>query len=148
MRYRGQGWEIPVAIPEGRFDEVAADSLLTEFTKTYERFFGRAIEGLAIEAVSWAVRVASMTDTPDRVERHDPGEVITPTATRPLHDPVSGETVDGAVIERNTLAIGDTVAGPAVIVEEQTTTVLGAHHLAVVQGDQSIRVMRSKGASS
>ncbi len=148
MRYRGQGWEIPVMIPQGPFDSVAADALLTEFTKTYERFFGRAIDGLAVEAVSWAVRVASVTERPPVVERHDPGEPITATASRLIHDPVTGTAAESTIVERDSLAPGDTVAGPAVIVESQTTTVLGSHHMAVVQGDHSLRVGRAVAAEN
>ncbi len=143
MRYRGQGWEIPVMIPDGPFDAVAADSLLTEFTKTYERYFGRAIEGLAVEAVSWAVRVASVVEPPAPVERHEAGRPAVFTATRPIFDTVTSTFVDSAVVHRENLSPGDTVAGPAVIVEAQTTTVLAGHHVAVVQGDHSLRVGRT-----
>ena len=68
MRYRGQGWEIPVTLPGGRFDVVAADALETEFTKAYETFFGRAIADLTIETVSWSVRVSSVREHPPRVQ--------------------------------------------------------------------------------
>ena len=147
MRYRGQGWEIPVAVPDGDFDRFAADALVHEFTKTYERFFGRAIDGLAVEAVSWAVRVASVVEPPPAIEQLEPGEPITATTTRAIHDPVAATTVDAAIVQRDDLAAGDTVAGPAVIVESQTTTVLGSHHLAVVQPDLTLRVIRRTDAT-
>jgi N-methylhydantoinase A len=62
MRYTGQGWEIPVMLDEdSRFDDFAAELLSARFTKAYEEFFGRAIDDLAIETVSWSVRVSSVT---------------------------------------------------------------------------------------
>lgn len=147
MRYRGQGWEIPVTVPDGPFDQVAAEALLNQFTKTYQRFFGRAIDGLAIEAVSWAVRVASVIDTPVTATRFEPGSAVAVSAHRSVHDPVAGGadggTVQAAVVQREGLVAGDTVAGPAVIVETQTTTVLGSHHVAVVQGDGTLRITRT-----
>lgn len=64
MRYKGQGWEIPVRLGDASFDHMAAELLGAEFTKAYEEFFDRAIDDLAIEAVSWSVRVASVVDAP------------------------------------------------------------------------------------
>ena len=64
MRYKGQGWEIPVHLGAGDFDEFAAEGLSSTFTKAYEEFFGRAIDDLPIEAVSWSVRVASVQKRP------------------------------------------------------------------------------------
>jgi len=153
MRYRGQGWEIPVAVPDGPFDRFAADELVREFTKTYERFFGRAIDGLAVEAVSWAVRVASIVEMPTPLDTVEPGEPLTATQSRPIYDPVVGEMVECAVVFRADLAVGDTIAGPAVVVEPQTTTVLASHHVAVVQTDHTLRIGRmpstdAKGVSS
>ncbi|MEM7273526.1 MAG: hydantoinase/oxoprolinase family protein [Actinomycetota bacterium] len=147
MRYRGQGWEIPVTVPDGPFDRLAAEALLNEFTKTYERFFGRAIDGLAIEAVSWAVRVASVQEPPPPATPARPGPPIAVARRRPIHDPAAGgadgATVEAAIVPRDGLSTGDTVAGPAVIVEAQTSTVLGTHHLAVVQGDGTLRITRT-----
>jgi N-methylhydantoinase A len=142
MRYKGQGWEIPVRIENTTFDELAAEALGAEFTKAYEQFFGRAIDDLAIETVSWAVRVASVQDLPDRLELIE-GDAAAPAASRrPIFDPVTQAMADSAVIERSDLAPGVQVDGPAVIVEEQTTTVLGSHHCAVMQTDGTLLVTR------
>lgn len=148
MRYKGQGWEIPVKLSAGAFDEFAAEGLGATFTKAYEEFFGRAIDDLAIETVSWAVRVASVLDRPEILELTPAQTVVEPLASRPIFDPVTQETVESGVIERTSLAPGDSVHGPAVIIEQQTTTVLGSHHLAVMQSDGTLLVTRggAKGA--
>lgn len=143
MRYRGQGWEIPVEVPDGPFDQLAAEALVRAFTKTYERYFGRAIQGLAVEAVSWAVRVASVVEQPAPVAPIEAGAAVAVTERRTIHDPTTGVDVVAAIVDRAQLDVGDTVAGPAVIVEEQTTTVLGGHHVAAVQGDRTLRIVRA-----
>ena len=140
MRYRGQGWEIPVTVPPGRFDAVTADALLDRFTSSYRQFFGRAIDGLTVEAVSWSVRVASIVEPPPQLDSLKPAEPIGATRTRPVHDPSFDATVPTAIVQRDELEVGDTVAGPAVIIEPQTTTVLGTSHTAVVQGDRTLRI--------
>ena len=143
MRYRGQGWEIPVALPHGDFDEIAAGELATTFVKAYEAFFGRAIEGLAIEAVSWSVRVSSRREPPQTVEPVAASEPRKAAGTRPVYDPATGTWVSAALFDRNTLAVGDTISGPALITEDQTTTVVGSGHTAVVQPDLTLRISRS-----
>jgi len=145
MRYKGQGWEIPVKLPDGTFDAFAAEGLGATFTKAYEEFFGLAIADLAIETVSWSVRVASVVEPPEMLELTSASNTVEAAATRQIFDPVSGEMADSIVVERHDLSPGDAVAGPCVIVEEQTTTVLGSHHTAVMQPDGTLLVTRGSG---
>jgi N-methylhydantoinase A len=144
MRYVGQGWEIPVTLDDGIvFDELAAELLTSKFTKAYEGFFGRAIDDLTIEAVSWSVRVSSVLPPRDRVELNATGEPagLTP-ATRDAYDAAIGDRVATAVLNRSELAIGAKINGPAIIAESQTTTVLGSHHRCTVQPDGSLLIGR------
>ena len=92
--------------------------------------------------MSWAVRVASVLELPETVEIVGAGAPIAADTARPIFDPVTSEHIDSSVVERDGLASGATIAGPAVIIEAQTTTVLGSHHQAVVQPDGSLRVTR------
>ena len=140
MRYRGQGWEIPVVLPPGH---CAAEPLRAAFTDAYETYFGRAIDDLTVEAVSWSVRVASKQTPPEVVQPVTGGTTVQPRVRRPVHDPASGRRLDAGIVERAALAAGDRVLGPALIVEEQTTTVLGSHHSAVVGADGTLRITRS-----
>src|SRR3989338_7189535 len=59
MRYVGQGWEIPVPLPDRDFTADDVDMLRHNFRENYARFFGRAIDGLdglEIEIVTWSVK--------------------------------------------------------------------------------------------
>lgn len=143
MRYRGQGWEIPVRLDHGQFDEFAADALSSVFTKAYEEFFGRAIDDLPIEAVSWSVRVASVQDRPAMLELIETGRPVETADRRTIFDPVTGTDLESAIIRREAMKPGESALGPAVIVERQTTTVLASHHRAVMQTDGSLRVTRN-----
>lgn len=143
MRYKGQGWEIPVQLEAGAFDEFAADGLAGVFTKAYEEFFGRAIDDLAIEAVSWSVRVASVQDLPATLELIEPGQAIDVAERRAMFDPVTGTDLDAVVMHRDAMSAGDVAYGPGVIVESQTTTVLASHHHAVMQTDGTLLITRT-----
>ncbi len=48
--------------------------------------------------------------------------------------------VEAAVVERDDLRAGDRVAGPAAIVEPQTTTWVASGHQAVLQADGCLRI--------
>ncbi|MGN6304115.1 MAG: hydantoinase/oxoprolinase family protein [Mesorhizobium sp.] len=145
MRYAGQGWEIPVPLPDRPFGADAACEIETLFRANYERFFGRAIDGLdglEIEIVTWSVKA---TDERPAVERHQlaTGErAVQPAVTRPVFDPAAGAVRTYSIVERDTLAAGDRIVGPAVIVERETSTVVTTPFDAVVQSDGSILLMR------
>src|SRR6266436_4540856 len=62
MRYRGQGHEIAVALPNQPFAANAARELHRRFEATYETVFGRAIPKLEVEALTWTLSIA--TDRP------------------------------------------------------------------------------------
>jgi N-methylhydantoinase A len=146
MRYAGQGWEIPVALDDDSiFDEFAAEMLSAKFTKAYEEFFGRAIDDLAIETVSWSVRVSSIVAAGERVELSIAStSVAVPATYRDAYDAASGERVETAVIDRNELSSGTRLHGPAIIDETQTTTVLASHHTCTVQADGTLLITRDR----
>ena len=148
MRYAGQGWEIPVALDDdSTFDEFAAELLSAKFTKAYEEFFGRAIDDLGIETVSWSVRVSSIVAVGERVELSiASSSVAVPATYRDAYDAASGKRVKTAVIDRDELSPGTRLHGPAIIAEAQTTTVLASHHTCTVQADGTLLITRDRSA--
>ena len=89
------------------------------------------------------MRVSAVQDAPRSVEPVAAGEPLAAAVTRLVHDPTAGGRVLAALFERDDLSAGDTVAGPALIIEDQTTTTIGSGHEAVVQPDLTLRVARA-----
>ena len=143
MRYAGQGWEIPVRLDGGPFDHLGGELLANRFEKAYEEFFGRAIAGLAIEAIGWSVRVATRRPHVERVARLEATHEVAIQRTRAIHDAGTDTVVEAAVVERDALSPGDRVAGPAVIVEPQTTTWVSSNREVVVQADGCLLIIRN-----
>lgn len=143
MRYAGQGWDIPVPLDVEQFDAASAVKIAGLFEREYERFFGRAIEGLAVEIVSWSVKASSPLPPVARVSIIDEGAVVAPPRTRRLFDAAHGAFRDAGIHERDSLMPGDVVKGPAVIVERETSTMLTAAFRAVVQNDGCLLVTRT-----
>ena len=143
MRYAGQGWEIPVEIDSDSFDAQGRELLAVEFTKAYESLFGRAIEGLAIEAVSWSVKAWVPRAPAVRVERAAASGPAPAAGRRRMFDTAAMAPVDGSAVERSAIGVGGRVDGPAAIVEPQTTTVLSSGHTAVMQPDGCLLIRAS-----
>ena len=145
MRYAGQGWEIPVRLDAAPFDHLGGEFLANRFEKAYEEFFGRAIAGLAIEAIGWSVRVATRQRPVERVTRIKAAREVAVERTRAIHDAGTDAVVEAAVVERDALSPGDRVTGPAVIVESQTTTWVSSSRQAVLQADGCLLLTRREG---
>ncbi|PDS75134.1 hydantoinase/oxoprolinase family protein [Rhizobium sp. L43] len=142
MRYAGQGWDIPVPLEADGFDAASAGRIAAAFQAEYERFFGRAIEGLDVEIVSWSVKAASPLPPAARVASIAEGGTVSPRQRRRLFEAAQGAYLEAGIHERQDLKPGDVVAGPAVIVERETSSVLTSSFKAIVQNDGCLLVTR------
>jgi len=144
MRYIGQGWEIPVALPERAFASGDDATFKTLFETAYKRYFGRPIEGLDIEVVSWSVKVSAPTPPVTPVEIVPGGKKAPPSGTRRIFDARIEQFVDADIVERTALDPGMQVTGPAVITEPETSTIVTGDFEAIMQSDGCLLV-RLKG---
>ena len=134
----GQGWEIPVVLPARRYTEADRDLLRDLFSQAYQRFFGRTIDTLPIQVVSFTVKASSPLPPVARIADVASITDVTSTTTRALFDSALDREVQAQVHERTNLRIGDRVHGPAVVVEAETATVITSSFTATVQGDGSL----------
>ena len=146
MRYSGQGWEIPVVLPYRTFADADRSEILAAFESAYRTLFGRVIEGLGIEITNWSLVVASVLPETPTVQRHASGTPVTPSRTRQFFDAALRKTVESREVERSSMTSGQSVEGPAVIVENETTTIVTSAFRAVGQGDGSLRLIRKRDA--
>jgi N-methylhydantoinase A len=145
MRYRGQGWEIPVSLPDRSFTAADADVVRAKFLDAYARFFGRAIDGLGgleIEIVTVSVKAMDERPLPQTIGLTHGTRAVPRGETRLVFDPAAGQFLPTTIIARERLAGGDHVAGPAVIVERETSTVVTSLFDAVMQPDGSLLLLR------
>ena len=124
MRYSGQGHEIAVDLPDGPFDESASARLAAAFAQRYAELYGRSLPHVAPEAVSWSVAAQAGQR---RARPHDPiaagqGTAARVAGTRPVYDAAQGRRIDLPVYERQSLDPEQTLTGPALVVEDETTT--------------------------
>lgn len=145
MRYVGQGWEIPVALPDRPFTAADVDLLRQSFQTNYARFFGRAIDGLdglEIEIVTFSVKAQDSRPAPMRHALTLGRTEVAAQVSRPVFDPARGEALTTAIVERSSLAPGARLTGPAVVVERETSTVVTSPFDVVMQDDGSLLLVR------
>ncbi|HVH01666.1 MAG TPA: hydantoinase/oxoprolinase family protein [Amaricoccus sp.] len=145
MRYVGQGWEIPVTLPDRDFTACDPGGLREAFRDNYARFFGRAIgglDGLEIEIVTWSVKAQDERPAPQRLAITVGSATAAAPVTRAVFDPARGAALDTGIVERTALAPGARVSGPAVIVERETSTVVTSPFDVVLQDDGTLLLLR------
>ena len=145
MRYVGQGWEIPVTLPDRDFTACDPGGLREAFRDNYARFFGRAIgglDGLEIEIVTWSVKAQDERPAPQRLAITVGSATAAAPVTRAVFDPARGAALDTGIVERTALAPGARVSGPAVIVERETSTVVTSPFDVVMQDDGTLLLLR------
>ncbi|MBV8620981.1 MAG: hydantoinase/oxoprolinase family protein [Curvibacter sp.] len=123
MRYAGQGHEIAIELPEGRFDATAAQALKQGFETRYAELYGRHLPHIAVEAVSWSVAVEALERRQPRPDGPEPDREAAPVhGERRVYDPELGQWQTLPVYERQHLQPGQWLPGPALVVEDETTT--------------------------
>ena len=126
MRYRGQGHEIAVELPVRDFTAADRSTIRELFEAAYRRLYSRPIPGVEIEILSWIVAVSAPSEghlaAPARERSTEPK----PRSQRPIVDPDTGEFREVAIYWRGDLAPGARIKGPAVIAEDETSTVVSA----------------------
>ena len=126
MRYHGQGHEIEIALPERALTPDDVAPLVREFEVAYARQFSRPVPGMQIEILNWSVHIATKSEAVPRAVAAPQPRAIEAPATRRIFCDVDSLDKDAAFVHRSTLRPGDHLRGPALVVEPQTTTFVGA----------------------
>ncbi len=127
LRYRGQGHQVPVPLPDGPLGPASRPELERAFEDAYRRLYGRVAEGVPLEALGWRV-VVSGPRPALRLEGAAGGSADAANAlkgARPIYLPEAGGFVDVPVYDRYRLGAGARFAGPAIVEERESTAVIG-----------------------
>jgi N-methylhydantoinase A len=124
MRYRGQGHEIAVELPARDFTSADRSALRELFETAYRRLYSRSIPGVEIEILSWVVAVSAPSEGELGAPLPERPTEPRPRSRWPVFDPDVGEFQEVAAYWRGDLAPGVRISGPAVIAEDETSTVV------------------------
>ena len=122
MRFVGQGHEVEVSLAEN----IDIKELEILFRETYNKVFAAAPRDADIEVINWKIEASG--PRPTFADKYTPfqGAKKGTLELRKIetYDDKTGESSISPVVDRYVLEIGQKVQGPALIQEEETTTVL------------------------
>jgi N-methylhydantoinase A len=142
MRYTGQGWEIPVILTAEQARNPDAKTYSDLFENDYTALFGRPVDGMDIEITVWSVNATTPTAAVSPLQGVDVGDVAAAVGKRLVFDAALGQQQEAAVVLREAIKPGESVEGPAVITEDETTIILPSSRRAQLQADGCIDVTR------
>ena len=145
MRYLGQGHEVAVDLPCKKWTKKDSVLIRESFETAYEKTYGRLIPNLDIEIVSWAVEVSAAAFSGQLNSKIERTSTPTPYANREIMDPGLGELVVAETYRREQLIPGDNISGPAIIVEDDTSTVVSPSFDAQINALGYIVLEKKKG---
>ena len=146
MRYKGQGHEIEVELPAGGLDRENVATLIETFEAEYKRLFGRVVPGMKIEVMNWSIRVSTQTENPSGQAELNISTSAKSSHKRQLFLGQTGESTEAVCYQREALKPGDTLNGPALVIEPQTTTYVSAAFEAAIDCANNIVMTRHQTA--
>ncbi len=148
MRYRGQGHEIAVPLPVRSYHAGDAAELMAAFAAAYRRLYSRVIPGVEVEVLSWVLLLSAPAPHAETVPPPEPPPSHPPPARRrAVFDADRADFVEVAIYERAALAPGAVIAGPAIIIEDETSTVVTNNFDARIDRFGYIDLIRRGGAT-
>jgi N-methylhydantoinase A len=146
MRYRGQGHEIAVPLPVRPYGPEDAAELRAAFEAAYRRLYSRVIPGVEVEVLSWVLLLSGPVPQPEAAAPPlPPPSHPAPARRRLVFDTDSADFIEVAIHDRAALARGAVIPGPAVIVEDETSTVVSRAFDARIDASGYIELIRRAG---
>ena len=122
-RYRGQQWELEIALPPGWGDgELDPARLKARFDESHARLYAVARPETPVETVNWRLRLIAHLPRPSLGWTHRAG--ATPGGRRIQAYFAGAGLLDTAVLDGPGIAPHTEIAGPAIIEEPTTTLVI------------------------
>ena len=122
MRYRKQGFDIQVPIPGGVLGSNNVPEIIQSFERVYRQLYGHTIPDTPIDVMSW--RVVATGPKPElSLPKSEESKGEATKGSRRIYVPNTGHR-DVPVYDRYRLSAGDTLQGPAIVEERESTVVV------------------------
>jgi N-methylhydantoinase A len=141
MRYSGQGWEIPIELTQEQALAPDAATFEALFIGEYTKLFGRAVTGMDIEITVWSVNATTPPEPVPPTARLTETQTAVTRGKCSFFDPAEGAMRHGYRYDRDGLAAGHMLQGPAKITETETTIIVPSNRTATCQPDGCIDIV-------
>ncbi|MBI3937520.1 MAG: hydantoinase/oxoprolinase family protein [Betaproteobacteria bacterium] len=144
MRFIGQGFELSVPIPGGKLGGASAPAIKEAFCREYRGVYHGLPGDLPVEAITWrlrasgpAPRLSAMAGASTKRGGRLSG--------RKVYFPEIKDFIETQVFDRYALGPGETISGPAVVEEQESTVVIGPSGRATVDPDLNLVIEVKRG---
>ena len=135
MRYLGQEHTVNLPLPGLRLSDGDVARVAADYNRAHETQYGHRMDD-PVEIVTLRLRAVGLLPRPE-LPRIAAGKGSVPESTkgsRPVYDSGLGEWTEYAVYDRRKMLGGDRIAGPAIVEEHSSTTVVHAGDVLTVGG--------------
>ena len=148
MHYRRQGYEIRVPIPLGELGPESVTEIKANFEGVYREQYGHIMPDTPIDVVSW--RVIAQGPKPDLIlpsaRPRSGGAREAKKGSRYIYLPLTKDFGQVPVYDRYALGAGQSLNGPAVIEERESTVVINGPAKIEVDKANNLMVELESGA--
>jgi N-methylhydantoinase A len=120
MRYRGQSFEITVPLRQDWIERADLTAIADAFHAAHERMYGHADPAAPIQAIALSMTVSGAVAPPRLPEQERTSRP--PAALREVPIFVDGAQRKAPLFARGSLRHGHALAGPAIVLAEDSTT--------------------------
>ncbi len=124
MRYLGQGYDVNAAYPMDKGPEAAIAAIREAFERTYRKLYGRVFADLVLEIMSFRLSAGAQRRVAGSGDGSVPKDGDGLVGTRRAFCPKAREWRDFAVHRRDRIGTTAELAGPVIIEENESTTVV------------------------
>jgi len=140
LRYVGQAFQIEVPIDPAWLEETGTERLRAAFHDRHERLYAHADRAADVELIDLRATITGATPKPELKAVPTAHGPATPAARRPIH--YRKQRYDAAVYGRRDLMAGQHLDGPAIVEQEDTTTLVPAGFRAAVDAFGNLVIER------
>ncbi|MEM9431349.1 MAG: hydantoinase/oxoprolinase family protein [Pseudomonadota bacterium] len=144
-RYLGQGFELRAEMPEGPITQENKQRVIDSFFEVHKEAYGHAFRDQITEGVTLRVVASAEVDQlrlPNVAlgGRSDPGEALLYSSDTVFDD---GSALATPRFDREKLLADDSIRGPAIITQHNSTTIVPPGYVATVLGHGDIRIAQA-----
>jgi N-methylhydantoinase A/oxoprolinase/acetone carboxylase beta subunit len=127
MRLVGQIHEINVPIPDDALVESSAEGIESDFHQIYQQLYSRRNLSIPIQVQNWRLLVSGpqpVLNIQEQTVEQNADVASALKGSRSAYFPNANGFIDCPVYDRYKLTAGTEISGPAIIEEEESTTVI------------------------
>jgi N-methylhydantoinase A len=141
MRYYGQGAEVPVSIPYESVSERTGAAILKSFEDQYQKLYGRLVPNARPQVITW--RLTGRAQTKGHHFGWGDDRVKTTSASRGVRSiylPLKSAYEDVEVYDRYSVQPGQTLKGPLILEERESTIVVPVKSEVTILPDLTVSI--------